>query len=229
MSLCVAIIKPDSTYIACDSRNVIVLQKNPVNNECVNSIIKSDESRKFAKLNIDGRTIIAVTAGISDFCGNSKSFSGVLDEITFKRYDNLQEIANVIASTFMRARNNSNEDIHISLFEYVGSDSLNTAEITVNNGCTIFCSEFSKGDNIPYITANGDKWAKTALDYMLFNAQSSSEELTIDIINSAYTKLERIGAELNNTVGGQIRILKLSPNNYEWLQNGYSLDNIDIN
>lgn len=64
---------------------------------------------------------------------------------------------------------------------------------------------------------SGADWGQALSKRMIFN-HDFNDEMAICAFNQLYTKIQQVAPFFDDTIGGTIRIAKLTPDGFTWLQ-----------
>ena len=215
MSLCIAFIMNNETYVCSESRSSI-----PDNNSGTNPYTKrpnkstplSDNFTKIFNLPIEGRTIIGFATGDNTFGG--KPVTEIIHGTCFLSSNTLLDCCSII----MQRLSEFGGTTYINLFEYISGDIVSVSG-SLDNGKISTSQEVIRGnkDEVFYVYS-GPKWTESLLYSMPFSPYGTEEE-KIAAINAVYEAALKVSGILENTLGGPVHILRMRPGEpYKWLQ-----------
>lgn len=218
MSLCFCVKYGDTVYIASDSRSSYI-QRNCFGGVS-DSLIDSDDYQKIVNVNINGNNVVLISTGQNKFSSEQKSFSAIINELMLNSYNDIKEFIESVRKTFW---NYKNPDTALEITVLVEKEnniySYTFPNAVDENSIILLDKEHKKIEAL----WQGTRWAKCVFEYSRFDEEFENERRTIEQINKVYEKINRLSCEFDNTVGGLVRIGKLTPNGFSWLRNGYEL------
>ena len=225
MSLCCAFIYKGITYLATDSVSSIVLDYSIFGGNPIAYKPISFAEEKIIKLPIKNRHIFVTISGINKI--PEISIKDLILKTDFDVNASVTILLNDIKEQFDKYSvincfpGNRTE---IRIFEYQKTGELHTdffvydweTQKIINN---YHFEKFSYDSDLPKRFLSGQDWAKLVAHYVHFEKNEISTEDTVSRINEIYSRVKEASRYFDSTVGGIIRILKLTPDGYEWLQN----------
>lgn len=213
MSLCLAQSTKDALYLAADSRSSVGFGDVKVNGKFLKYHIKSDNYVKLACVKILNTEVAMYSTGDNCFC-NNKTFVDCLDEINLEGTTSVKEGIQTICDYFS---NQSVSNLHISFFyfengyvyEYGAYDKSSSKD------CNFSPERLSEEKYNGFYS--GTDWGQALAKRMIFSSDYT-DEMAVCTINQLYEDIQQIAAYFDNTIGGTIRIAKLTPKGFTWLQ-----------
>lgn len=210
MSLCFGIAYGNIIYIAADSRSSFV--KDTVFGGKRFDKVDTDNYKKIVKIKINTTDVVVCSTGQNKFGENGLSFEETIRKIPIK--DDIREYIKDVKERFLAYQIPTQKlDINVVFFE---NNILNYYKYPSETIIT------SADDNIKAFW-QGVNWAKSVFEYSYFDSHFVSEERTLSQINAVFVKVRKATSIFDKSVGGPVRICRLNPNGFVWLQNGYEL------
>ena len=217
MSLCVAYIDDGCVYICSDSRS-----STPDDNSGTNIFSKQpnkfraiiDDYRKIIRLPIKGRQIVGFSTRANMFNGMTiseiiSSVEYLCDESTLKCLVRVLEFISAYEC-----------ETTVDLFEYVGKELVWVSGNSDHGNISIKSKHYPL-KSLDYVYSGPD-WARSLLSTNTYSNYETESKKVLDIANM-FENAKIISSKLENTIGGVVHIGKLTPEGFEWLQNGYKL------
>ena len=209
LSLCYALLYQKEAYIAVDSR----LSVNVVRDEygkVVNMDIGTDD---FQKIYIINDKNIAFITGQSIFDYDDKTFTDVMSNIDFTGLS-LKDTLNKLNEVFVDLVN-TGQRTEISVFS-MDSGELKLGELIVGHSAFVYDYVFFPQTACMY-HLKGVEWARPLI--MRVDGRNNTEYI-INFYKEAYDQRKYN----DNSIGGPVRIVRLTPNGYEWIEKGLIIE-----
>ena len=216
MSLCFALEYGNIAYIAADSRS----SYTKINNLgfLVGYEIETDDYKKIINVNINGETAVLISTGQNKFGIEHENFADIVKKITAQPCENIKDFIKEVRNVFSKLK--YPRDVLDITILFTDKGKLYTYYFPDN----IEDSSFRTPDSEELCACwQGVRWAKSVFEYSEFDRRFISEEHTLSQINEVYNKVYRVSKTFDNSVGGPVRIGKLTPEGFTWIQNGYEL------
>ena len=210
MSLCLSLIRNGEVYLAADSRLSDIISTDSHGN-ILQSNIKSDD---FQKLFVINETTALFQTGQGEYCDDNRTFADVLKTINFTGMT-LPDIAKTLNDSFAPLLD-SGSDLSICIFS-METGALKIANVDV--GITVKISEY-----IVYPPDNIFKWERQGMNWTSDIIENIHEEDPVLFIKTAYKNVYKQRDKHDFTIGGPVRILKLTSNGYEWIEKGLIIE-----
>lgn len=212
MSLCFALALRDAVYFAADSRSSIPLSSQSVGGSTLAVKVLDDDYLKITTIEVAGKTVVAYSTGLNQFDG--KSFADYLGSLPVNQaetvQDGLEQICNKIRQLKMG-------DVFITFFYFTGLIDFVRADYR-NDGeksCEFIPGKLD-GDHING-TYSGATWGMELAKRMILTADAKDESV-ISAVNDLFFRIRVLSPYFDNSIGGTIRIAKLTPDGFTWLQ-----------
>jgi len=209
MSLCYALLYQREAYIAVDSR----LSVNVIRDEFGKVVDMDVGTDDFQKIYIINDKNIAFITGQSIFGYDDKTFTDVMSDIDFAGLT-LKDILNRLNAVFANLVN-ADQRTEISVFSMDGGE-LKLGELIVGYSAFIYDYVFFPKTACMY-HLKGVEWARPLI--MKVDGRNNTEYI-INFYKEAYDQRKYN----DNSIGGPIRIIHLTPNGYEWIEKGLIIE-----
>ena len=210
MSLCFGIAYGNIIYIASDSRSSFT-RDTVFGGKCFDKV-DTDNYRKIINIKINTTDVVLCSTGQNKFGEKGLSFEETIKEIPLK--NDIREYIKDVKERFLAYQIPTQKlDINVVFFE---NSFLNYYKYPSETIIT------SSDDNIKAFW-QGTSWAKSVFEYSYFDSHFVSEERTLSQIKEVFRKVKKATNIFDRSVGGPTQICKLTPNGFNWLQNGYEL------
>lgn len=224
MSLCMGIVYDKEIYFAADSRSSVIVKRSvrsqkPILVESIN-----DDFKKIIPLTVNKTQLVIVTTGINAFGIMDTPIYELISNIDYSSCESLWDISMAIKRKVDAFTLRKVKDISIDIFCFENS-CLCRAEINFLNydRPIVIHKHIQSYDGTPFIITIGVDWCHNLQDYHPFPVIKENDDETMYIINSFYEKCIQISNIMEGSIGGPIRIGKLTPDGFTWLQNGYEI------
>lgn len=232
MSFSVGCISPQKIYVACDSRDTIrrsnglVLHSDNLNKivylKNTNVAVVTTGTNRIQQW--DGGKSPSYDMPINTFVKNI-DFSGV--ELT-DCYALAKHIFTQLQEAFIKAKMN-NGSVFVSLYKLCENGASYASFLVTYNNDFLFHNESINTLRDTQFFWQGEEYAGYIWNNCSMSAHyfvGADDKTVIESFNETFGKI--MSPEAQNlferyTIGGPIHIIKLTPDGYEWLQNGYDL------
>lgn len=212
MSLCFALALRDAIYFAADSRSSSSLLNAGVGGAPLAVTVLDDDYLKITTLEVSGQTVVAYSTGLNQFDG--KSFSDYLKSLPVNQAETVQDGLEQISK---KIRQLNMENVFISFFYFTGlTDFIHAEYLNKGEKSCEFIPGQLKGDSTS-ISYSGANWG-IELAKRLILPSDAKDESVISTVNDLFFHIRVLSPYFDNTIGGTIRIAKLTPNGFTWLQ-----------
>lgn len=212
MSLCFAVMGKRATYIAADSRSSIGYDKFGTFDYRRHALV-DDNYVKLLPITVGDKTVVAFSTGENNFDG--KSFADIIKSYSINGDDIDSNIFEII-KCFRRFL--SGEDMFRIDFLYYADGKNSVTHIFYNNGDDgpkTVDNIFRQGTEDIYHIASGVGWGKDLSKKIFY---CDNDQIMINEVNSVFDTVQTVAPYFDNTIGGTIRIAKLTPSGFTWLQ-----------
>lgn len=227
MSLCFGISYNGVVYLVADSRSSVINSKY-IFGGIKETVLDTDSYKKIGYVEVLTYKIALLATGQNKFDEDDKTFIDVLHGINYNACSNLDAILRLTYEEFSK-RKRRYMDVHLTLFI---ADSLSN-EIYTTNLSTLqecYAHEDMRGVPISKIPEGpqqcfwqGAGWGIEVIRHSDFDEAVMDEKRIIFQINSVFDRINKLSQYFDESIGGPIRIGKLTPDGFTWLQNGYEL------
>lgn len=225
MSFCIAIGYSNQVYFAVDSRSSILRTEKRLVKKKIASHILSDDFQKLFYTNGVAIMVTGVDTFSSSPSGKRITFSDILKSISFQSCDNPQKAVQLIIDTLGTLYTFKLEKTFLTFlyFDKERGNLLHSVSVTSTETESRFCKEddwalsASPSDNNFCFFMSGTDWAQEVARYFPFST-SNDDKTACKKLNDLMGRILTVSELIDNSVGGTIRIAKLTPDGFTWLQ-----------
>lgn len=220
MSLCVAFATPEkSIYLAADSFSTVACEYDNLFSRDVRYRTVDENYQKIVHFEIAGHHVAAYSTGINGFGKEKLSFKKAVESIDLSGCKNIKDGILFVCNRFFEL--GATGDFQITFFSasYDGFTKIDyqyTAQSQPTGKWDIKDEVYKK--NRPALYARGAEWARALLPLINLKTESYVESEILSAINDFFKKIIQTSKLFDNTIGGTIRIAKLTPEGFTWLQ-----------
>ena len=206
-TLCMAVTYKDTLFLASETLNFILLKNKPI-------FYKSEDKipENIFVIPVETRNIFVTAIGLDDI--NGISIKIFLSEIKITQDMSLSEISLKMQEKIndMAENIDSLSSIEIKLYEFVDKD---TSPALISENFT-----YDFGNRNVVTTGKEQSMKHTEISSVdIFIEEEYSLDEIIDYINNAFKENElKSGYNETEDIKNRVKILKITPQNYKWIQ-----------
>lgn len=223
MSFCIATAYSNQVYFAVDSRSSILRTETRLGDVRIASHILSDNFQKL----FYAQGVVIVITGADTFLpapnGERKMFADILKSISFQTCDNPKKVIELIVDALSAMYTFKLETTHAFFFYFDKDNVLHRLKLTSTEKKENFLKEENfvlsapPSENHFCYFMCGVGWAQELAKYFPFST-SSDDKTACEKLNRLMNRISTVSELFDNSVGGTIRIAKLTPDGFTWLQ-----------
>lgn len=220
LSLCIAFVTPEKNiYLAADSFSSVPCEYGNLFSRDVRYRTVDENYQKIVHFEIAGRHVAAYSTGANEFGKEKLSLKKAAESIDLSGCKDIKDGISYICNRFFEL--GAAGDFQITFFSasedgFAVTEYNYTAQSQPSDKWNT--KEKSYVKNRPVLYFGGADWAQALVPYINLKTESYIESEILSAINDFFKKIIQTSKLFDNTIGGTIRIAKLTPNGFTWLQ-----------